>query len=392
MLPASAAANDHLVKVSEVFGGTPGAPDAQFVELQSFAATQTTFANNPVNVYDANNVLIGNFPFTANAGDGASQATMLAATPEAAAFFGVTPDVTITPVIPSGNPGEGGKVCYVDTDNPATLGIRDCVSFGPFLGDPNGDDGLTGTEPRMRDDTGNPFGPVEGIEPGHAIQRDISAGNPTLLEDADDTGDSAADFFDTATPTPRNNAAATTTTAGSAAVTAGVLDFDAAAGVANRLRISRSGSDVVINDVAAPITAGAGCTQSVVNEIRCTLPVGSTIDLSTGDQVDTLTAPNGFDLTVDAGAGNDRITSRNGDDTLVGGDGKDRLTSGLGADTLRGLAGNDTVVSGTAPASPTDGSADQLFCGSGPSDHAFADTGEGDSVPTGGAERCEAVN
>src|SRR4029078_9293978 len=135
-----------------------------------------------------------------------------------------------------------------------------------------------------------------------------------------------------------------------------------------------------------PITPGAGCTQPVVNEVRCPLPVGSTIDLSTGDQTDNLTVPNGFDLTVDAGAGNDRITTRNGDDTLVGGDGKDRLTGGLGADTLRGQAGNDTVISGMAPASPTDGSTDQLFCGSGPSDHAFADTGEGDTVPLAGAE------
>ena len=70
--------------------------------------------------------------------------------------------------------------------------------------------------------------------------RDISAGNPSLLEAGDDTGDSAADF-DEADPTPRNNAGATTTTAGSAAVVAGVLDFNAAAGVVNKIKVSRPG-------------------------------------------------------------------------------------------------------------------------------------------------------
>jgi len=49
---------------------------------------------------------------------------------------------------------------------------------------------------------------------------------------------------------------------------------------------------------------------------------------------------------ISADAGNDIITSNNGDDSLNGGDGNDSLTSNAGLDTLDGGAGNDSLFGG----------------------------------------------
>ena len=49
---------------------------------------------------------------------------------------------------------------------------------------------------------------------------------------------------------------------------------------------------------------------------------------------------------ISADAGNDIITSNNGNDSLNGGDGNDSLTSNAGLDTLDGGAGNDSLFGG----------------------------------------------
>src|SRR5499426_794869 len=80
------------------------------------------------------------------------------------------------------------------------------------------------------------------------------------------------------------------------------------------------------------------------------LDIGTTENLvlnaNGGD--DTITAGNGLasliKLTIDGGAGNDKITGGDGNDTLIGGDGNDLIIGGRGNDTAQLGAGDDTFV------------------------------------------------
>ncbi len=84
----------------------------------------------------------------------------------------------------------------------------------------------------------------------------------------------------------------------------------------------------------APFSLDIGTSENLV------------VNMNGGD--DTFTAGNGLapliSLTVDGGAGNDKITGGDGNDTLTGGDGNDTLIGGRGADTLIGGNGDDTFV------------------------------------------------
>src|SRR5690349_1742044 len=46
-------ADFHLMKVVEVFGGTPAAPDAKYVVLQMYAANQGNLVNHKVTIFNA---------------------------------------------------------------------------------------------------------------------------------------------------------------------------------------------------------------------------------------------------------------------------------------------------------------------------------------------------
>jgi len=80
------------------------------------------------------------------------------------------------------------------------------------------------------------------------------------------------------------------------------------------------------------------------------LDIGTTENLvlnaNGGD--DTITAGNGLasliKLTIDGGAGNDKITGGDGNDTLLGGDGNDLIIGGRGNDAAQLGAGDDTFV------------------------------------------------
>jgi Ca2+-binding RTX toxin-like protein len=84
----------------------------------------------------------------------------------------------------------------------------------------------------------------------------------------------------------------------------------------------------------APFTLDIGTSENLV------------VNMNGGD--DTFVGSNGLagliSLTVDGGAGNDRITGGDGNDTLIGGDGNDTLIGGRGNDVLIGGAGDDTFV------------------------------------------------
>ena len=332
---APASASFHFMKIREVFAGASGQPSAQFVELQMYASGQNLVGGKQIVVYDAAGAVINTFTFPANVAGTANQSTILIATAAAATFFGVTPDLTITPVIPAA----GGKVCFI---RPSPLLVVDCVSWGSYSGSSVG--------------TGTPFNAAGGLVTGSSALRDISGGtSPTLLQAADDTDDSAADF-DLADPTPRNNAGATTSTAGQASVAGGTLSFLAAAGpVINNVTLPpRVGGFYTLRDTGAPVTPGAGCLRLSVNEVQCASSAILRSSLDAGPGNDIMAVSTNIPTTLAGDIGNDQLTGGNGADDLAGEDGNDTLTGRDGSDTLNGGLATDKL-SGGAGADTLDG-------------------------------------
>ena len=174
----------HLMKVREVFAGTSTAPAAQFIELQMYAENQRFLAGHEVVVFDAAGTEVQAFTFTGPMANGANQSYVLVATEEAEATFGVTADLTMTPVIPAG----GGRVCFRSSVDE----LIDCASWGNY----SGDDAETGT----------PFNSPVGLVPDRSMERVITRGaDEGALDEEDDTNDSEADF-ELASPNPTSNA------------------------------------------------------------------------------------------------------------------------------------------------------------------------------------------
>jgi len=180
--PSPSTASFHLIKIREVFPGTAGDPNAQYVMLQLYSAGQNLVAGKVVTAYDVAGTLVGTFTFPSDVANGANQAYILLATGEAQTLFTISADLLITPDLI----GSGGRVCWEDLD---------CVSWGPFAGS-----SLTPSP------SGTPIGGSEGLQAGHAFRRDISHGNTSTLQAGDDSDDSFADFDCVATAEPINNA------------------------------------------------------------------------------------------------------------------------------------------------------------------------------------------
>jgi hypothetical protein len=171
----SANAAFHLMKIREVHTGPPG----DYVELQMFASGQNFVAGHQIQTYDSTGTPMGlPFTFPGNAANGQNQRTILVG--EAA----VGPDFIASLDVPA---GIGGAVCFEAID---------CVSFGAFSGG-----------------TPSPAGaPAAPLADGESLERSIAPNCATLLESADDTNNSLADFS-LATPSPRSNATPPTETA-----------------------------------------------------------------------------------------------------------------------------------------------------------------------------------
>lgn len=187
LLPAAAAqASFHLMKVREVYP----AGDASYVELQMFSGGEYFVAGHPLVVYTANGSVASEFPLPANVSAASpNNATVLIADSGYAAAFpsGPAPDELDSSLNLSAS---AGAVCWVDGSPP------DCVSWGAFTGPfPSHTPALV---------AGSPASP-SGVTAGKALRRSIAAGCPSLLEGADDTDSSAADFSEQ-TPAPRSNA------------------------------------------------------------------------------------------------------------------------------------------------------------------------------------------
>jgi len=309
--PSNALASFHLMKVVEVFPGTEAAPDAQYVVLQMFSGGQSFVAGHSVIVYDASGVEINRFTFAAGVTNGANQDRILIATTVAATFFGVSADLTMTPVLQRA----GGRVCF-DT--------IDCVSWG--------------SHPVVVS-AGAPFSPTVGLIGGVAMGRRLDvAGVATSLEDADDTNQSANDFVLRA-PSPRNNARVVgtipTSTCGNSAVE-GLESCDdgntADDAVCPGSCVLRCGDGVV----ASPIECEPASTPTCTGACRPIIALDAgTPDASTpdGGEADAGTA-----LDAGADAGSDAGVVDAGTDVDAG----DEVDAGTDVDAGEEVdAGND---------------------------------------------------
>jgi hypothetical protein len=176
---APAAATFHEISVREVYAGSTAQPDSQYVELQAWSAGQNFVAGHSLKTFDGSGKVTDTATFASLVTNGASQMTVLLATPAAEAEFGLVADksLAVGALSPS-----GGAVCWE---------ALDCVSWGSF-----------GTA------LPSPAGPpAAAIADGLALRRTISAGCATLLEAGDDHDNSAADFS-AVFPAPRPNSVA----------------------------------------------------------------------------------------------------------------------------------------------------------------------------------------
>lgn len=191
LLAAPAAqATFHLIKVREVFSG--GSQDS-YVELQMYASGQTFLANHAMTVYSASGTLVHSSQFATGVANGQNQATVLIGDTGVQSEFGVAPDLVDSEL---SIPAAGGAACWNAGGFPA-----DCVAWGNFSGGAalQAATGTTVGSPASRG----------GISAGKAIRRTIEPGCPTLLEESDDSDDSATDFAEVA-PAPRNNSSTIT--------------------------------------------------------------------------------------------------------------------------------------------------------------------------------------
>jgi cysteine-rich repeat protein len=174
-------ASFHLMKVVEVFLGSPAAPNAQYVVIQMYSANQAAVSGHKITVFNSTGGLVGTFTFGGTpTNPKPSQTKILIATAEAAALFNVPADLTMTPVMLAA----GGKVCFDAIP-------EDCVAWSGWTGGTSG--------------VGTPFHAGGPFPPGRAAIRrlDISGG-ATTLESTDDTNVCSTDFVE-GLPAPRNS-------------------------------------------------------------------------------------------------------------------------------------------------------------------------------------------
>ena len=175
--------------IREFFPGTAAVANDSFLELQMYSPGQQFVNGHHIHVYPPGSGSAAVFTFSSMPilVNGGSQRTVLArGSAGPPGDFTENLDGMGSPFSPT-----GGAICFVSAD---VFGAIDCVEWG------------TGN---TTVDAGTPLLPG-GIPDGSSIERSIERGCSTLLDTPDDTDDSAADFAQLATPTPRANATAPT--------------------------------------------------------------------------------------------------------------------------------------------------------------------------------------
>jgi hypothetical protein len=181
LAPAAFAA-DSQIKISEVYsdGNTTATGHGDYIELQLAAAGQQIPAGHSIVLWTGPSTTT-TFVFPANTTLTDNQRTILFGWPDnPTADFSAT---GLNPLL------AGGAVCLSGSSGPPVVPI-DCVSWGAFSPVTSGQLGA-GT-------------PAPALNALRSLTRKKSRNCPTLLEPADDTNNSAADFS-LAIPSPRGN-------------------------------------------------------------------------------------------------------------------------------------------------------------------------------------------
>jgi hypothetical protein len=179
LVASPAAATFHEISIREVYAGSSAQPGSQYIELQAWSAGQNFVGGHSLKTYDAGGNVTDTATFSNPVSNGASQSTMLLATPAAETEFSLAADkgLAVGALTPS-----GGAACWE---------ALDCVSWGSFSGP-----------------LPSPAGPpAVAIPDAMALRRAISPGCATLLEASDDHDNSAAEFS-AVFPAPRPNSVA----------------------------------------------------------------------------------------------------------------------------------------------------------------------------------------
>lgn len=182
----AARATFHLIKVREVY---PGTADDSYVELQAYAGGQYLLGGHSLTLYNSSGAEVHRSTFAAAVANAQNQATILVGDTSVQSKFGVAPDLVDSEL---SIVAAGGAACWNAGGIPA-----DCVAWGNFSGG-------AALQTAAGTTVGSPASPG-GITAGKAIRRTIEPGCPTLLEESDDSDDSATDFAEV-TPAPRDNA------------------------------------------------------------------------------------------------------------------------------------------------------------------------------------------
>ncbi|HEU4657758.1 MAG TPA: hypothetical protein VFR97_09545 [Capillimicrobium sp.] len=121
------------------------------------------------------------------------------------------------------------------------------------------------------------------------------------------------------------------------ATSARITDFGATAALP--AGCERRGDDVLCEATSLRVSLGDGDDRLVVTSVDAGIPL--TVDGGAG--ADRLQGGGGGDV-LDGGAGDDRVEGLGGDDALDGGDGDDALEGGAGGDRLVGGPGDDEIT------------------------------------------------
>ena len=176
-----ARADDSQIRISEVYSDA-SASHGDYIELQMMADGQTIPAGSAIRLCNATTsaCVTFNFPPNATLPASISQRTVLLG-------WNDNPNADFAVGASLNPPPTGGGACFYQSVAPSPEVPIDCVSWGNF----------TGSLPSV----GSP-GPA--LNASQSLTRTEARGCSTLLDAADDTDNSAADFT-LATPSPRSN-------------------------------------------------------------------------------------------------------------------------------------------------------------------------------------------
>ncbi len=107
-------------------------------------------------------------------------------------------------------------------------------------------------------------------------------------------------------------------------VSGGTLQFTAAVGDTNTLKVTLATPNIVLEDTTASLNAGSGCTQVTAQKVNCPSNLTTGVTIATSDKNDSIESTVPRDVSIAAGSGDDTLkASGTGSKFFGGGSGYD---------------------------------------------------------------------